>query len=239
LQPHMGPPVPLNERFTFKQKLVSLKNLILPVLIVLSVLGSVFAGICTPTEGAACGVAGALICTAIKKRFSWALVKEASIGTMKVSAMMGWLIVGALVYAKVYNGLGATQLVSDILNNSAIGPYGVIAIMMFIWFIMGFFLDDTAMLFITAPIFIPIVQDLGFNLVWFGILYVVSVQMALLTPPFGYNLFLIRAVAPKDITMSDIYRSVWPFVTCQACFLVLLIVFPQIALWLPGRLITP
>jgi tripartite ATP-independent transporter DctM subunit len=237
IQPHMGPALAKHERYSFKEKLVSLKNIILPLFVVFSVLGLVFSGVATPTESAATGVAGALIAAGIKRKFNWTLIKEACMGAMKISALLGWLIVGALVYAKVYNGLGATELVKDMFANLSIGRYGVILIMMLIWFFMGMFLDDAAMLFITAPVFVPVMSALGFDLIWFGILYVVSVQMALLSPPFGYNLFLMRAVAPKEITMSQIYRSVWPFIGIMCLMAGLLIAFPELATWLPSVLV--
>jgi len=155
--------------------------------------------------------------------------------------MFMWLILAALAFGTVFDGLGAVKALEHFfLEKLDLGPWGVIILMMASFIVMGMFLDDTAMLVIVAPLYIPLVKtlDLGFNnqLIWFGVLYTITCQIAYITPPFGYNLFLMRSLAPKEITLIDIYRSIWPFAIIMVLTIVLLMLFPQIALWLPEHM---
>lgn len=234
LQPEIGPALPKEERATWREKFIALRGVVLPGLLIFTVLGFIFLGITSTTEASAVGAVGALICAAIYRKLNWDLVKKAGFTTLKVSGMVIWIIMGALTFSKVYTGLGATQMLQDILSGLAIGPWGILIIMQLSFFILGMFLDDAGILFICMPIYVPVIRSLGFDPVWFAILYVVNMQMAYLTPPYGFNLFYMRAVAPPDITMGDIYRSVIPFVALQAVGLVVIMIIPQIALFLPG-----
>jgi TRAP-type mannitol/chloroaromatic compound transport system permease large subunit len=146
---------------------------------------------------------------------------------------MMWIFMAALTFGQIYNALGAREIVETTMTALPIGRWGVMIMIQLSFFILGMFLDDTAILFITMPIYIPIIIELGFDPVWFGVLYLVNMQMAYLTPPFGYCLFLMKGVCPPDIGMGDIYRSVIPFVAIQGLGLAIIMIFPQIALWLP------
>jgi tripartite ATP-independent transporter DctM subunit len=209
----------------------------MPGILIVGVMACIFGGITSPTEGAALGAFGAMVCTAIRKKLTWELLKKAALPTLELCGFIGWIIVGALVFSKVYTGLGATAIIKNFVVSMDVNPWIILAIMEASWFILGCLLDDVAIMFMCMPIYIPIIRALNFNPVWFGILFVVSMQMAYLTPPYGMNLFYMRSVAPKEISMLDIYKSVIPFVALQALGLVIITAFPKIVMWLPNLLI--
>ena len=153
--------------------------------------------------------------------------------TLSVSCMFMWVILAALGFGAVFDGLGAVHAIKSLFLRYGFGPWGIIIMMQLSYILMGMFLDDTAMLIIVAPLYVPLVIQLGFSPIWYGILYTITCQIAYLTPPFGYNLFLMKAMAPKEISLGDIYRSVWPFVLIMIFGLVLIMIFPTIATWLP------
>jgi len=233
LQPNMGPPLPPEDRFTWKEKLVSLRGLILPVVLIVLVLGLIFLGITSTTEASAVGAFGALVCAALHRRLNWTLIKNAGLTTLKLCGMIFWIIIAALAFSKVYTALGAPVMIKSIVSDLEVNRWVVIIIMQVTFFILGMILDTGGILFICMPVYIPIAVSLGFDPTWFGILYIVNIEMAYLTPPYGFNLFYMRGVAPSDITMMDLYRSVFPFVGIQAIALVILMVFPRIATFLP------
>jgi TRAP-type C4-dicarboxylate transport system permease large subunit len=147
-----------------------------------------------------------------------------------------WIILAALCFGAVFDGLGAVRAIEGLfINDWGLRPWQVLLLMQLSFVIMGMFLDDTAMLVIVAPLYVPLVSALGYSPIWFGILYTITCQIAYITPPFGYNLFLMKAMAPKEIGIGDIYRSITPFVIMMVITLLLIMVFPQIALWLPGK----
>ena len=149
--------------------------------------------------------------------------------------MFMWVILAALCFGAVFDGLGAIRAIELLfMEEWNFSPWGVLIMMQLSYIIMGMFLDDTAMLVIVAPLYVPLVISLGFNPIWYGVLYTVTCQIAYMTPPFGYNLFLMRAMAPKEITLIDIYRSIIPFVLIMTLGLALIMIYPQIALWLPN-----
>lgn len=232
-QPHLGPPIPLGERVNWRGKLISLKAVILPGALIFLVLGLILLGVTSPTEASAVGAFGALICAAIHRNLTWQVLRESLMATTKVMGMLMWICITAVFFSKIYIGLGAQGLVQNLIASTALSPHGVLIVMLATYFILGMFLDDSAILFITVPLYVPLVVGLGFDPVWFGILFILSMQSAYLTPPFGYNLFYMRAVAPPEVTIIDIYRSVIPFVGLQLVGLALVVIFPQIALWLP------
>lgn len=235
--PKLGPPIPLEQRASWGEKFRSLRSGILPVILIFVVLGLFFMGVTTLMECAAVAALGAIVLAAIHRRLNWRLIREVADETLKISTMFLWIVVAALLFSAVYDGLGAKEMMGNILVRFGGGsPYAVIGIMMLSWIGLGMVMDDTAMLLIVAPLYIPIVADLGFSLIWFGVLYVITCEMAYITPPFGYNLFVMKGIVPKDsgITMLDIYRSVIPFVGIQVACLGLIMAFPQIALWLPS-----
>jgi len=236
IQPHIGPIIPKAERPPWREKMKSLRGAILPGIIIMLVTVSILAGITTPVEASAVGALASIVAVAIKRRLSWGIIKESLITTIRLTTMMCWIFMAALTFGKVYGALGAKELVETFFTGLVVGRWGVLIMIQLTFFILGMFLDDTAILFITMPIYIPVIKSMGFDPIWFGVLYLVNMQMAYLTPPFGYCLFLMKGVCPPDITMGDIYRSVTPFVMIQGLGLAIVMVFPQIVLWLPGLL---
>jgi len=233
LQPELAPALPPEERVSWRQKLSDTKGLIPPLLLIAAVFGCIVAGITTISEAAVVGAVGAMVIALFNRRMSLGIVKDTLYQTAKLSGMVMWIAAAAVVFGKIYSGLGAANLVEEVLLGTGLGPWGILIVMQLSFFVLGCFLDDTAILFICMPLYVPIVADLGFDLVWFGILYVVNMQMAFLTPPFGYNLFYMKGIVPKSITMGDLYRSVLPFIALQALGLIMVMIFPKIAMWLP------
>ena len=243
LQPHLGPALPPEDRVGWREKIVSLKGLILPLLLVAMVLGFIIFGITSPTEASAAGAAGALICAAIHRRLNWRMFHEAVIRTARITGIIMWVVIGALAFSTVYDGLGAAKMVEAFIGGLPLGPYGILILMQLSFFVLGTMLDDTAILFITLPVYVPLIRFLGFDPVWFGILYIINMQMAFLTPPFGYTLFYMLGIVKdlyrtgtisEEITIGDVYRSVWPFVALQGLGLIIVIWVPVIAMWLPN-----
>jgi len=236
INPKLGPALPINERASWKDKFIALKSLVMPLLLIFLALGIIFLGIAAPTEAAAIAAVGSLICAAVNKKLTWKLIHESCIECMHVSALLGWLLIGVFAYTNVYNGLGAIELIQDIFLKLDVGKWGALLLMQLTWFLLGIFMDEVAMLFITMPVYLPIIKHFGFDPIWFGILYCINAQMALMTPPFGFNIFIMKGIAPKEISLGDIYRSVWPFVALQGLCLVIVMLYPEIALWLPSKI---
>lgn len=232
INPELCPPH--SERVTTKEKLTSLKTVILPLLIVLAVLGSIFFGIATPTEAASLGVTAVLISIFIHRRFSWKLIKETTIETYKITGLTMWIFFGAMCFSAVYARAGGAVFISDFILGLEMNRWLVVLTMMGISLFLGMFVDPFAIIFILAPICFPIVKNLGFDPIWFGILFVINMQMGYVTPPFGYQLFYLKSVAPEGITTADIYRSIFPFLGVLIFGMALIMIFPQIALWLPN-----
>lgn len=237
LQPSLGPPIPQEERFTWKEKIASLRGVILPVLLVSSVLGSIFTGLASPTEAAAIGALGAIICAVIHRKFNWEMLKSIHYETLLTTGMVIWIVIGAFCFSAIFTALGGQEVTRSLVLGLGLSPKMVILMMQGSYLLLGCFLDDISILAISLPAYLPIVKELGFNTLWFGILWQVNMQVAYLTPPFGYCLFFLKGVAPKDVTMSDIYHSVGPFVALQIIGLLLVWQFPQLALWIPSILL--
>jgi len=234
ISPKMGPSVPVNERPTTKEKIASLKSIIYPVLLILLVLGTIFLGICSPTEAAGVGVVGALAVAGLKHRLNRKMLWNSMKTTFGLVGLIAWIVIAALAFSKVYTALGASRMIQSFIGSVGLSPWLVLLMIQLSFFVLGMFLDDGAILFVTMPVYIPIITTLGFDPTWFAILYIVNMQMAFLTPPFGYNLFYIRSVAPPEITLKDIYVSVIPYVALQGVGLILIMLFPQLCLWLPN-----
>ena len=235
-QKNLGPPIPQEEKATWSKKFLSLKSLVLPLALIVMVLGSIFTGAATPTEAAGVGALGSIICAAIHRKLNWRMFQEASYATLRLSCMVLWIIYGASCFVAVYQALGAQGLVEGLFEAIPGGRWGVIIAMQLSFFVMGAFIDPNGIIMITTPIYFPIIISLGFDPIWFGVLFVINMEMAYLTPPFGYNLFYMKAVVPKHITLIDIYRSIIPFVILQGIGLAICMIFPQITLWLPQTL---
>ncbi len=224
-----------------REKLALLRAGIIPFAIFFFMTGLFVSGYTSLVESSAVGAFCSTLAAILKGRFTWVLIRETSMKTLSISCMFLWLILAALAFGAVFDGLGAVKAVENLfIERWDLSPWTVIIMMMVSFVVMGMFLDDTAMLVIVAPLYIPLVKelDLGFDgqLIWFGIIYTITCQIAYITPPFGYNLFLMRSLAPKEITLIDIYRSVWPFAAIMAFTIALIMYFPQLALWLPQHM---
>ena len=235
-QPALGPALPLEERqMGWAEKIRLLRAGITPLGIFFSMTGLFLMGVTSLVESSAVGAAAATIAAIAKGRLSRQVMEETIRKTLGISCMFMWIILAALCFGAVFDGLGAVKAIEFLfLEKWGLSPWEVIIMMQISYILMGMFLDDTAMLVIVAPLYVPLVIRLGFDPVWYGVLYTITCQMAYMTPPFGYNLFLMRAMAPKEITLADIYRSIVPFVLVMGVGLALVTVFPQIALWLPN-----
>lgn len=236
LRPEMAPAITSEERPPFKERVAALTELILPLALIVSILGCIFMGITSPTEAAAIGAFGSLVCAGVKGRLSLAMLGRACRQTFAISGFAGYIIIAALIFSKVYTGLGATAMIKNLVLNMGAEPLVVMVCIQLSLFILGMFMDDIAILFMCMPIYIPIIVGLGLDPVWFGILFVVNMQMAYITPPYGLNLFYMKAVAPKEIKLHDIYWGAVPFILIQALLLVVLMLYPSIITWLPNKI---
>jgi tripartite ATP-independent transporter DctM subunit len=238
LNPALAPAAPPEERnISLGEKFRMLAGLILPGFIVLAVLGSIYVGIATPTEAAGTGSVGAIISAIIYRRFDWRMVKDAAIQTMKITCMLMWLFFGASAIIGFYTLAGGTDFVAKALMGLPLGPIGILIVMQIIWMILGCFIDWIGILLLTVPLFLPIIQELGFDPIWMGVLYCLNMQVSYISPPFGPGVFYLKAVAPEDITIAEIFRSTIPFFFLMVLALAINNIFPQIALWLPGTMI--
>ena len=236
LQPHLGPPLPLEERqIGWGEKFRLLQAGILPLLIFLSMTGLFLMGFTNLTESSAVGATAATVAALIKGRLTRQVLENTIRKTLGVSCMFMWIILAALCFGAVFDGLGAVKAIKFFfVDQMGLSPWEILIMMQLSYILMGMFLDDTAMLVIVAPLYVPLVKVLGFDLIWYGVLYTITCQIAYMTPPFGYNLFLMRAMAPPEVTLSDIYRSIIPFVLVMSLGLAMVMIFPEIALWLPN-----
>ncbi len=233
MQPELGPALPKEERANWEQKLRSLKAVILPILIVVIVLGAIFGGYATPTEAAAIGVFGAMVATGVNRQLSWVVIRDASVATLKLTALIMWILFAAHAFSTAYTALGAQSLIQDMMNLVPGGRWGSLVFMLAVLFILGMVLDPVGIMLITLPVFLPVVQSYGFDPIWFGILFIIMMEVGYMTPPFGFNLFYLKGVAPADVTMGDIYASVTPYVIVTLIGVLLIILIPEIATYLP------
>jgi tripartite ATP-independent transporter DctM subunit len=238
LQPEAGPAAPSEERsLTFGQKSALLKGLILPILLIIGVIGSIFGGVATPGEAAGIGALGAMGCAAVRRQLTWGNLKPALYGTMKTIGIIMWIVFGAMTFIATFNLSGGGDFVKEALVSLPLGRWGVMILIQLILIFLGMFLDVIGITVLCAPIFVPVTKALDFSPLWFGVIFNVNLQIAYLSPPFGYSMFYLKAVAPPDVTMTDLYRSVWPFIILQGIGMILCMVFPQIVLWLPNLMI--
>jgi tripartite ATP-independent transporter DctM subunit len=235
-QPSLGPALPPEERqVSWSGKIRLLGAGILPLVIFVAMTGLFLMGVTSLVESSAVGAAAATIAAVLKGRLNRQVLEDTVRKTLSISCMFMWIILAALCFGAVFDGLGAVQAIKLLfLDRWGLSPWEIIILMQLSFIIMGMFLDDTAMLVIVAPLYVPLVIALGFNPIWYGVLYTITCQVAYMTPPFGYNLFLMRAMAPTEITLADIYRSIVPFVLVMIFGLAIVMAFPQIALWLPS-----
>jgi len=239
LQPELGPTLPKEEReMPFIEKLKLLRAGIIPFAIFFVMTGLFIMGIASLVECSAVGALAATIAAWSKGRLNLKVIEDVCKKTLGVSCMFMWIILAALCFGAVFDGIGAVKAIETLfIDRWNLSPWGVLIMMQLSYILMGMFLDDTAMLVIVAPLYVPLIIALGFDPIWYGVLYTITCQIAYMTPPFGYNLFLMKAMAPKEITLIDIYRSIIPFVLVMLFGLVIMMMFPQIALWLPATLL--
>ncbi len=233
IQPKLGPPLPPEERTNWRGKLVAAKGIVLPMLIIGGVLGSIFAGIASPSEAASVGVVGAIISAFIHRRFKWKMMAQAGFRTAGLAGMIVWMVIGASAFSTLYHGMGAGDLIRDLMIGLDVGRWGVLFIIMAILFALGCVLDPTSIIMITVPIVNPLIIDLGFNPLWFAMLFVINMEVSYTTPPFGRNLFTMKAIAPPDVSMGTIIRASLPFIGLDVLAMGWVMAFPILALWLP------
>ncbi|MBS9777734.1 MAG: TRAP transporter large permease subunit, partial [Gammaproteobacteria bacterium] len=236
LNPKVAPSVPVEDRQNAIEKIKSLRALILPGSLVTLVLWCIISGKTTPSEAAAIGAAGSVLCAVIYRTLTFDVLKNVVFETAKLMGMIIWITLAAVFFSKVYMLLDGAVIIEELIDESGFSPIWIIVMMLVCYFILGMFLDDFAIVFITVPIFVPIVELLGYDPIWFAVLFVVSMQTAYLTPPFGYNLFYMRSVAPPEITINDLYKAVIPFIILQIMALSLMVIYPDIIMWLPNKL---
>ena len=237
LQPQLGPPLSKQERakVTWSMKFGLLRAGILPLVIFFSMTGLFVMGVTSIVESSAVGATTATLAAFFKGRLTKQVMETTLRKTLEVTCMFMWIILAALCFGAVFDGLGAVKTIEFFfVDRMDLSPWEVLIMMQISYIIMGMFLDDTAMLVIVAPLYVPLVGALGFDLIWYGVLYTITCQIAYMTPPFGYNLFLMRAMAPPEISLADIYRSIIPFVIVMTFGLAIVMAFPEIALWLPN-----
>jgi tripartite ATP-independent transporter DctM subunit len=237
LQPELGPPLKKEEReVSTLEKIRLLKAGIIPFLIFFFMTGLFLMGIASLVECSAVGAFLATLAAIYKRRFNKQVLENTLKKTLGVSCMFMWIILAALTFGAVFDGLGAGRAIETLfIERWNLTPWGVLIMMQLSYILMGMFLDDTAMLVIVAPLYVPLIISLGFDPIWYGVLYTITCQIAYMTPPFGYNLFLMRAMAPKQITLQDIYRSILPFVFIMVIGLAIVMAFPEIATYLPEK----
>ena len=237
INPALGPVLPPDElaQIGRAEKLRLLRAGVLPLMIFLLMMVPFVYGFTSLVEASVVGALTSVLAAVIKRRFTRRVFETATRQTLAVSCMFMWIILAALAFGAVFDGLGAVKSIEGFfVGRLGLSPWEILILMQLSYLIMGTFLDDTAMLVIVAPLYVPLVHALGFDLIWYGVLYTITSQIAYMTPPFGYNLFLMRAMAPKEISIGDIYRSIIPFVGVMILALALVTAFPQIALWLPS-----
>ncbi len=236
-QPYLGPAIPAEEMksVTKSEKRRLLLSGLLPLGIFFTMMVPFINGWTSLVESSAIGAMAAFFAAVLKGRMTKKVFEVSVRQTLAISCMFMWIVLAALGFGAVFDGLGAVKAIDSLFTEQfGLSPWTILILMQLSFLIMGTFLDDTAMLVIVAPLYIPLVDALGFNLIWYGVLYTITTQIAYMTPPFGYNLFLMRAMAPKEISIIDIYNSIIPFVLVMAGALALIMVFPEIAMWLPN-----
>ena len=235
INPDLGPPAPAAERdLLFAEKMLMARDILLPVAVVVMVLGSIYGGIASVSEAAGMGVIGVVICTWIRKELKWQLIRESLHQTMMTCGVILWLVFGATALIGVYNLMGGIDFITNLMTGLPFPPIVILLIMMAILLVLGFFIDWIGIMMLTMPVFVPIVVEMGYDPIWFGILFCMNMQISYLSPPFGPAAFYLKGVAPPEISLQDIYNSLWPFMGLQILALGIVMKFPQLALWLPS-----
>ncbi len=236
MYPSLAPPIPIEQQADWPEKLRALRALLLPIGLVAAVLGSILGGIASVTEAAAVGAVGSIAATILNRGVEWRMFHEAAVNTLMVSLMVFWIIIGASAFASLYTAMGAAGLIKGMVLGLEVNRYVILAAMVAILLIMGMVIETTGIIMIAVPVMTPIIVSLGFDPVWFGVLFIINMEIGFLTPPFGYNLFYLKGVAPKSVKLAEIYASIIPFVLLMLAGLAICIAFPGIITWLPSIL---
>jgi len=234
VQPESCPAHP--QRFTLREKIVFSRKMIFPLIIIGGVLGSIFFGFATPTEASAIGAVGVILSAIANRSFSWRLIKEATYATFRLTNIIMWIAFGAASFSTTYSALGGMDFVQETIVGLQVDPWMVFTVICLIIIILGCFLDPTSIIMIVSPISFEVMTASGFDPTWFGIIFVICLEVGYITPPFGFNLFYLKAVAPPDISIGDIIGSVVPFLLILMISVVLFAIFPQVVLWLPNMM---
>jgi tripartite ATP-independent transporter DctM subunit len=236
INPELGPAPPAEERarVTWADRVKVLRSIALPTLLVLAVLGTIYFGIATPTEAAAVGCVGALFSALVYRRLSLGLIVQSTYTTATVTCMILWITIGARCFISVFTAIGGGDLVTHFVTGIELNRWVILFLILGLLTVLGCFLDEIGIILLCVPIFTPVILRLGFDPIWFGLLFLVNAQTAYVSPPFGYTLFYLKGVAPPGITMGDIYRSIIPFILLQIIGLVTCMIFPEIMLYLPS-----
>jgi len=235
LKPQDAPALPMDDNAEPLWPQV-FKSLIPPLLLMFAVLGSIFLGVASPTESAAVGALGALLLATLHRKLNFAKLREAMQSTTRMTSMVFMILIGATAFGLVFRGMGGDDLVQELMTNLPGGVWGFLLVSMLIIFVLGFFLDFIEITFIVVPILAPIAAFMGVDMLWFAVLIALNLQTSFLTPPFGFSLFYLKAAAPPEIRMPQIYRGILPFVAIQLVALSLIMLFPQVTLWLPNMM---
>lgn len=234
INPSMGPALKKEELGGWKDKVIAVKDSALAFGLIIVALGSILLGVATPTEAAALGVMGTVLITLLYRRFKWSSLYEATINSMRLNAMVIWILIGASVFSNFHMFMGAGKLISSGIADFNLSPGTVILLMQLTMIVMGFIIDDLIIVIICAPLFTPIAVQLGYDPIWFGILMILNIEIAIMTPPYGFALFYMKAFVPEDVTMMDIYKSIIPWLIIKLIVLGLCMTFPHIVTWLPN-----
>lgn len=233
-RPTLAPSVSRDERPSLKEKILSLRGLFPFLVLIFLVLGSILGGICTATEAAGFGSVGSLIFAAFYRRLKWKDLAEACTRTLNLSCMILWIIIGGSCFTALYAAIGALDFIQETVSALTASRYVILFGMQIVLLLLGMVMDPGGIIMITVPVFLPVIKVLGFDPVWFGVLFIINMEMGFLTPPFGFNLFYMKSIVPKNISMGDIIRSVMPFVALQGLCLTIIVIFPNIAMWIPN-----
>ncbi|MFD1413024.1 TRAP transporter large permease [Oceanobacillus jeddahense] len=236
IKPSSVPALAKEERVSLKEKLNSIKSLILPMILILLVLGSIFTGVATPTESASVGVAGTILIGIFSKRLNWQKIRDAIFESSKMTGMVAWILIGAATFSTVFSGIGGNQMVSELASNVYGGKWGVLFFAILFIIILGMFLETMALIMLAAPIITPVVVEAGFDPLWWAVLFMVILQMAFLTPPFGFAIFYLKSAVGEKVKIGKIYKATLPFICLQLIAIILIILFPVLATWLPDIL---
>lgn len=233
LQPHIGPALPPELKFSRREKTQAVLGIWPFILLIFIVLGTIWGGVATPAEAAAFGATGALVINLVNRKMTYNIMKDSLTTTLKLTGMGLWILIGANIFLNIFNAMGSQELITEMVLAMPGGTTGILLLMMLIILLLGMVMDDWAIIMLCTPLFLPIIELLGVDKIWFGVLFIVNIQIAYLTPPFGFVLFWLKSILPGDVSWGDVYGSVGPFVLLQLLGLALIFIFPEIALWLP------